>query len=371
MGRELFNAAFEDKQPLSNYAFALSTFVSKLYTAAVSDGITDLFFLAREGKYLKELFELYMRLIDKHSIQTHYLYVSRRSCVNATLKSLDEENFEAFSCYHALSLGIFLRALLFEPKDIANISNEIGTSESVEIKDFFSSEVWNRLKENKSFREKYDEIRFTQCHNFKLYLERAGFTNAKRPAVVDVGWRGTMQDRIFSLGLHPKLVGYYIGVYSNAVITSDCSKYGLLFDDNKGRNAFYYNNNYFEYLCVADHGSTVKYTVEGIPILKKDEDCAMYRKYFSTIQKNVLKKTSFICKAVPHPESVVELEHLFEQYHARMLLSFNKNEKEILRYALISHPDGLAEIKPQQNLRTIMSQIKKYLILMRRAFLCL
>lgn len=63
---------FKDQESLSNYAFSLSLFMSEISQAAIRDGITDLFFLAREGQYLKKLFEEYQRISGRTSVHLHY-----------------------------------------------------------------------------------------------------------------------------------------------------------------------------------------------------------------------------------------------------------------------------------------------------------
>ncbi len=359
---------FKDQESLSNYAFSLSLFMSEISQAAIRDGITDLFFLAREGQYLKKLFEEYQRISGRTSVHLHYLYVSRKSCLSATLRSIEEEDFEALACYHVLSVNIFLRALSFDEEDIAYIVSQIYEDGNREIKDFFASDVWKRLKENARFQEKYDTIRRHNRYNLLRYLDCTGFTNARRPALVDVGWRGTMQDRLFSLGLHQELIGYYIGLYRGAIVLPGCKKYGLLFDGSVARNAFYYSHNYFEYLCVADHGSTEGYTDQGIPLLREDEDCTLYRNYFQTIQNKVLGKFCHICEAMRYMEPMTTYNRLFESYHARMLLSFTNEEKSILSIAVRTHPDGLAAVIPPKTVRTYLSRVKRYAVLISKAY---
>ena len=48
-----------DETPYCGYVFYLYLFIEKLYMKARQDGAENLFFLSREGEFLKKLFDLY------------------------------------------------------------------------------------------------------------------------------------------------------------------------------------------------------------------------------------------------------------------------------------------------------------------------
>lgn len=361
------NKIFADKLPLSNYAFSFALFIQKLYCALERDNISDVFFLAREGAYLKRLFDAYQEIIGKSVATSHYLYISRKSCVSATLQDVNSDAYKIFGCYPAMSLNAFLNAMGFLKDDIVEIANEIKADKTMEIDNFFSSSTWHDLKSNQLFQHRYNEIHNYNRSGMMQYLKKSGFATAENPAVVDVGWNGTMQNQLFALGLHSKLSGYYIGLMRGAQITEKNKKQGLLFEGSDIMNAFRYNNYYYEFICTADHGSTVRYDEHGTPVLKPDVDVDLYNNYFKDIQILIMNKFRLICERVPHTESPEFYNRLFEKYHAKMLLSFDSTEKMIISAALKAHPDDLMPIKTSKTLRNYLSLIKKYLILIERS----
>ena len=51
-----------------------------------------------------------------------------------------------------------------------------------------------------------------------------------------------------------------------------------------------------------------------------------------------------------------------------MLLSFTNEEKSILSIAVRTHPDGLAAVIPPKTVRTYLSRVKRYAVLISKAY---
>ena len=78
---------YRDKEDLSNYAFSLYYFIEELSKELIKDEITDVFFLSREGKFLKLLYDNFS-FSHSANVATHYMYISRKAVINATLEDL-------------------------------------------------------------------------------------------------------------------------------------------------------------------------------------------------------------------------------------------------------------------------------------------
>ena len=354
------------KKPLANYAFSFFLYVQKMCESCIADGITDLFFLSREGQFLKKLTEIYIsKRKPDFPVRLHYLYVSRKACIAATLDTLDKEEFLPYRCFHALSLKLFLRSLDFSDDDIERIAATIKENSERKVSDFFNCDVWRKLKTNAEFAQIYEKKRTAVHERFLRYLSDAGFDKAQQPALVDVGWSGTMQDRLLSLGFHDTLSGYYMGLSGVAGATSHNRKHGLLFDCNVGRTPCFYNHAYYEFICVADHGSVRGYDEKGQPVLQEDTDVTLYKEMYRDIQKNIEAAFSELC-ALPFTDTVMNT--LFQKYHARMLLNFSKSEKEIINASVRSHTDNFIAIKKIWRLRLLLFNIKRWIFLFVHAY---
>ena len=354
-------------KPFAAYSFSLYLFTRQLYDRCRKDGITDLYFLAREGQFLKRLFEIYLSQspVDP-DLKLHYVYISRKACVSARLDHLDQENFLPYRCYSALSIRAFLASLNFSQEEADEITALTGLDASKRIESFFDSSPWKILRNNERFRELYDAHRIQAARCFDAYLASTGYLTAEAPALVDVGWSGTMQDQLVRGGYRQTTIGYYLGLSGVADESEDNRKTGLLSDCRKGRNPYLYSYNNYEYICVADHGSTAGYDEAGKPVLQDDDDLRLYREVFRPIQKDIETAFIEICGALKN-EAVEESD--FQSLHARMLLRLSRQEKEIINAAVRSHPDNFVDTSAKKSLRLLPYYGKRLLYLIDFAYL--
>ena len=108
---------------LSNYAFTLYILIDRLYSEALTSGIENLYFFARDGEFIKYLFDIYQSKKTRNKqIKTHYLLLSRNSTYLPACKSIDEEDFDGiFSHYDYVRLEDFLVSLSFSKKQIIQL----------------------------------------------------------------------------------------------------------------------------------------------------------------------------------------------------------------------------------------------------------
>ncbi len=210
--QDIFNE-FGDNFNYSNYAFPLYLFEKRLYIALKNAGVKDVFFLAREGQFLKKLFDEFCR-IRGCEIKSHYLQVSRNSVLVASLKPLEEENFGGL-IKEAVNLNIkrFLISLNFTKDEIEKIAQELKVDIRTRSNNFIKSKEYKELIQSQTFRKLYDEKRIEQREAFKEYLKSYNIDFEKQGMhVVDVGWKGTIQNYItkFFEG-NTKTQGYYLG----------------------------------------------------------------------------------------------------------------------------------------------------------------
>ena len=351
---------YAQKSFLSNYAFSLYLFIDKLYAACKKDGVTDLFFLARDGQFLKELYDEFSDRVSDVKIKTHYMYISRGSIINATLKDLENETFEWMKVYNRSNIYKFLTALQFSVEEI----NMLSLDEDIyqEYDSFITSDAFMRLKNNDLFQKIYSQKRKRHAENQNLYFEQCGFYQAERVAVVDVGWNGTIQNYLYQIGGHEELLGYYIGCYS-AESNGLNKKTGLLFESTSSRCPIRINNYNYEYICVANHGSTYEYDDLGTPVLVNDPDIELYEKYYKNIRQTIKTKFISIFDVINKPNIKIDFERYVWSRHAKMLLSFNKFEREIISDTIAVKKDNLIDIKPKKNIKFYLYGIKKVIML--------
>lgn len=309
VARRAWDAALEEGGLLLA-APSLVLFIERLHAAARRDGRRELFFLAREGQPLLRLFERYQDLLGLSGpdrIACHYLLASRRACYIASLRPLADEDFTGlFRQYRCISLGEFLASLRISDDASARIAAELGTALDHVEDDFPTSTIYARLRALPNFAADYEALRRTQRDNLRTYLGGFGVDLARDGlALVDVGWKGTIQDFIAAaLGQTVSVQGYYLGLLAAGQPLA--GKQGLLFSDIGGQSAgfrvFAENRSLFEILLCADHGSALSYdrSASGgvAPRLDDAPDEATYlRAQIAPVADRVLRAADALMRA--------------------------------------------------------------------------
>lgn len=327
----------------SNYSYSLYVFCDRLYIECKQKNINKIFFLAREGKFLKTLFDQYLQT-KKDGILTAYLYASRNSTFIASMQDLSAETFDVlFRQYNKFSIRSFLKALCFTDSEIEAISCD---NKDEIIIDFQKSSSFENLKSNDVFRDIYDRKRTEQKNNFIKHLKNIGYSDEDNINIVDVGWKGSMQDNIYRIMGHGiSINGYYLGLVGQGNLSSDNDKIGLLFDWATNRSIahsdiFLYEYILYEMILSADHGKTIGYNDNGYPIIKDDDDVKAYKRYVGKIQKDILNKFSDICKICDCTVLSNDDINLFKKIHSRIFKCISLRELNVWYDLLVLHRDS-------------------------------
>nr|MUH41061.1 hypothetical protein [Zobellia laminariae] len=259
----------ESEHQFSEYIIHFYFFTERLYINAKRNGNKDLFFLAREGHFLKQLFDSYqeMNLFQgEDKINTHYLKASRQSATQLALRPLPKEGFEKLlKKFGDMSLQHFLDWFPFSDTTKNGIINDIPFPKDETIPDFFKSPAMEHLRNNIAFQDAYAKNRETQKDAFIKYLDSFGANYEEEGlALVDVGWGGTMQESIYKFfKKKTPVTGYYLGLKEIYNIEKDTKRYGLNFsiypNHDFSDDILMANGQLYEQLLAAPHGSTLSY----------------------------------------------------------------------------------------------------------------
>jgi FMN phosphatase YigB (HAD superfamily) len=185
-------------------------FAQWLVRRAAADGITHLYFLAREGQLLYKVYEK-LREATSAGVTGHYLVLSRRSVIVPMI--------EATSDIHALAKARFF------PNELAMyLSERYGLSiESGDLAEFQRLDLWKagaavEVRDNridhllpllKFLEPRIMEQARSEHPALMTYLKDIGIDSQDNCAVVDVGYSATIQARLTRL-LGKPVHGYYM-----------------------------------------------------------------------------------------------------------------------------------------------------------------
>jgi hypothetical protein len=203
----------------------LVSFSHWLYEQARADGIDCLHFLSREGKFMKAVYDAWVEGLPD-APRSQYAVLSRRSSSMAALSSFEDILDIARTTYFPNTFGKLLQT-------------RYGISPSQEkwqaLQDAFGYSADTLIEiQNKNVGKLGDALqslepeitRQSQVEQEAMlsYLQSAGFAGESKPAVVDIGYGGTVQghlNKILSKPVH----GYYLMTEDRASVVT--KRYGV------------------------------------------------------------------------------------------------------------------------------------------------
>lgn len=259
----------------------LCAYIAWVVREAVRTGKKRLYFLARDGYYMKRVAELFCEAwgVD---LECRYLYCSRYVWRGAVYH-MDTEEALDYITLGGLEAGfqkMMQRAGLCEEESF-KVAEQLGYMEDVRKR--LSLEERKKLRENLSKCELFMQL-LTQHSKEKYqttlaYLRQEGLLDIVPYALVDSGWTGSLQKSLYlllqSAGSKAKPDGYYFGMYTKGSEKEAGEYYTYYFSpENNIRRKVFFNNNVFECIYSAPHGMTTGYVEkEGIwqPVFEKEE----------------------------------------------------------------------------------------------------
>lgn len=348
-----------DEDVFPELALSLFVMIEALYTRLCKAGARDVYFLSREGQPLMRLFEAYQcRNGQTNSpIACHYLEVSRRATFMPSLSDLGMERFDTlFRQYRAISLLEFLSNLGLE-SHLAEVAAVLGVNETIlreRAVDLPSSPHYLALLNNAWFQKLFKTERQAQRDAFISYLtDLSGGTLPSTLHIVDVGWKGTIQDNLHRLLCDKELTpvkgidGYYLGLVGAGAASTGNRKHGLLFsalkEPSKHIHVFNENRALFEVTLAADHGSVASYVNtedgHGLPIRSNFEEEEMVKQLVFPLQARMVERfNELLDYFLTRKYDTVRLTRLAAHFHARMV--FKPTAQEINWFSTVFHVEN-------------------------------
>lgn len=194
-----------------------------LLEQAKTDGIAALYFLAREGKLLKEVYDRLTPNIQDAPM-SRYLVVSRRAMTVPMIETFDDILDIARTDYLPNDLAEFLFYRFGLKLDSAELAR-FGLwpiDRKVEVKNESTHHLEPVLK---AIADHIKTRAAFERPNLLKYLKKMQLDQPIASAVVDVGYSATIQGRLSKL-LDKKIHGYYL--LTSAKAKKICDRYGVL-----------------------------------------------------------------------------------------------------------------------------------------------
>lgn len=196
---------------------ATVAFAYKVLIDANKLGLKNLFFIAREGVFLKEIFEFIQSNVllfsSLEKINFKILYASRASSICADYCGLQNNQQlieKTIYRYGRFSVDNFLKTYGIQNKDLSkNSFDSIANLKNVATPQAFFS-----VLENSAAGKELHDLLTKRATLFTRYLMQLGI-GSQPVGLIDVGWRGTIQEHITLAmkknQLQSKIYGFYLG----------------------------------------------------------------------------------------------------------------------------------------------------------------
>ena len=250
-------------------------YVLKIIEDALELGVKTIYFFSREGIFFKDLYDILIDL-DVYDIGHRYpessiLRVSRSATFAASLRNTStSELMRMWNLYSHQSPEAFCKSLNLEESIIRESCEKNHLSFSAQVQYPWLNDRFLSLLADENVLQHIEQRIEVQRSSLLAYLAKSTLLQENTIHIVDIGWRGTIQDNLAHLLPSTKIHGTYLGLskFLNEQ-PSNCSKTGYLYDWNKTPNS---NDSYdvaiYEFISNAPGGSVSSYTQDGEPIFK-------------------------------------------------------------------------------------------------------
>ncbi len=206
----------ETTEDLAKFGFAplVLGFTQWLIQTSIRDGVKDLYFLARDGKVMKEAYDILSKNYQ-NAPQSHYVLASRKACNTIKLNNFYEIlNVLKIPYTNVEIKDLFYQRFSLEEDDYVKIIRNYGFHKNSKVTQANDNnkiiEILNQLK------DKIFDIATKEKELYFDYLKKEGLLESDNIAVVDIGYTGTMQGALSNL-INKNIKGYYLITFYEAI----------------------------------------------------------------------------------------------------------------------------------------------------------
>lgn len=332
------------------FSLLFFSFILYVMEKAVADKVERLLFFTREGEFF---LKLYCQLQENNPLGHHVpdaslLEVSRLSTFAGSLREFScVELMRIWNLYSVQSMSGLFSSLDIDPEPFQKLIESYGLNLKESIRFPWQDQRILALFADNMFLQPVEKIILEKKQLLLSYLASAQLSgNNSKVGIVDIGWRGTIQDNLAYLFPNTVLHGYYLALnrFLN-VQPENCVKSSFGPNLNVDGTSFDFLLDLvepMEMLCNSPNGSVQGYFLNesGVQVTKliDSSENRVHEDYISSFQKGVLESISFWADfSRTHGYSAIELKPIAldiwikmiqkpHPYIAKALFELNHNE---------------------------------------------
>lgn len=275
--------ALQTTDPFSNLtaqvtAPVLYSYVWWCLQQALHDQIHTLYFLARDGHILHQIAQRFCQQYQL-PLQCRYLFVSRMALRMPAYHRMGAAAYDLLLVRGAnLTPRHVLERLTLSIEEQKQVYDDIAFSEKnadVPMAPPVFAAFADQLRHSAVYAAFLQEKSKASYDAAMRYLEQQQLFSGENIGIVDSGWNGSMQNCLLTLMQCaerplPVVKGYYFGLYT---VPKQGEWAAWYFDPSTPLSkVIRFNNNVYECMCAAPHGTTMGYQVQedgtAVPVCK-------------------------------------------------------------------------------------------------------
>lgn len=233
---------------------------------AVVQKLDKIFFLTREGEFFQRIYETIFPTNEffGHPLPSQeQLEVSRLATFVASMEAVSIEEFNRiWRLNRSQKISGLFSTLGLECESFSELLKEVGLQPTDIIDNPEDSEPLKKLISSTIFINAVQKQMQEQRGLLSCYLETKGLTQNGNVGVVDIGWRGTIQDNLARIKSTAHLHGMYLGlrkVINPQGRNTTKSAYGVNELSDPDKAALFEAFAVLEMLCTSNKGSAERY----------------------------------------------------------------------------------------------------------------
>lgn len=280
---------------------------------AIKNNINKVYYATREGETFIKIHEL-IKENNPFGVELpecDIIEVSRMATFSASLKEFSiMELLRLWSQYRVQSMKALFKTLAIDIEPYKQYLGKYDLIPEENIVDpWFDLRVQN-LCADKEFTEKIQvELDRKRSELLEYFEKKKGITNDDKPMfMVDIGWRGTIQDNLAHIFTNKQIGGYYLTLYDYYNLQPKNTYKLSYIDDKKIRdNEVACMITLLEWIYNPGTGSVVEYK-QGEAIRKaKTEETDIVKRYIKPLQEGMFEAAKLINEYMKyHPYEAVE-----------------------------------------------------------------
>lgn len=262
--------------PIKAMGIVVAGFGMRIIEDALRLGVDKVFFCTREGVFFRAVYEAMVKenvFELAHYPEAETLHVSRRSTFGPSLKTFTmKELMRLWNQYSQQSLGMLATSLNIDAADWRPFAaaENIDMDETIDLP--WEDTRVQRLMRDQGFIDSVRKALWDKRAGLQTYLTGKGLgTKAQaQTLMVDIGWRGTIQDSLSEL-VRGDVHGSYLGLdfFINQQ-PANTTKSAYLFDRNHSFDFSVNEYSALEFLFNSPGGSVIDYK-DGVPVTEISE----------------------------------------------------------------------------------------------------